>query len=403
MVDLNQVDIGRFARLYGDTGNAQQIGHGGFSQVFKVTETTGAGIKQQYAIKRIPLKVGICVLAKHDNCADTVTREVPEERRLKYDHRSEQGKHITLDELLDNQQQQQSIASTSSTNNNNYYYNSNDFRELHVLLTLKSPETVNYLSHWFESELLYIQMEWCDGSLRDLIDTKTTMFKSSSNSINSTTDYYYLLDYHLSWLLTIETLGLIKHLHQLMPAPIAHRDIKPENIMFVRHVDDDGVTSDVGSSSRVGGRLQFKIGDFGLAKIQTDLGSMTGTCGGVGTFKYQPQEVFHELAIVADSLPEPPTHGQAAMYRKYNPLAVDIYSAAIVIQDIFDIYIDEWEPEKPGKSLGNDIIGIRYTKSKEDKLMEIIERSMNVIYNERPNIQEMFDSINKFKLNDDIQ
>ena len=166
--------------------------------------------------------------------------------------------------------------------------------EVHNLIKLKSIYIVDYNTSWIDSDhRLCIQMEFCEYSLKNIVDLKNTL-NSSLNAIN----------YYISSELFREILECVQYLHSREP-PIIHRDLKPHNILL--------------KYNNSNGRF-VKLCDFGLSvehkiisysKIQK---SMTHTRG-AGTLDYMAPEVRQG--------------------RNYNTYA-DIYSIGMIGEIMFD-------------------------------------------------------------------
>ena len=123
-------------------------------------------------------------------------------------------------------------------------------REIQVLNQLKSDRIVRYFKTWIDKNNdLCIQMELCSNNLKNIINTKHTVFgRRENDKINE-------IEYFISCKIFIEIIQSVQYLHDCCP-PVIHRDLKPANILF----DDRGVETEI----------FFKLCDFGLSKILDD-------------------------------------------------------------------------------------------------------------------------------------
>ncbi|CAG2114977.1 unnamed protein product, partial [Medioppia subpectinata] len=177
----------------------------------------------------------------------------------------------------------------------------NEYRSLGLMTKLSHQHVVPIIKTLCtnEPDTVYIQMQFCACNLRELINTKNSMFGRPDLS-ESKNNYPYTepndLEYFISlcWLREI-TLGL-QYLHS---KSIIHRDVKPENIVM-------GTLGDVGDT-----RWVLKLGDFGLAKLYQASRNNTND---VGTPKYMAPEL--------------------AMARY--TLKADLYSVGIVMPELFN-------------------------------------------------------------------
>jgi serine/threonine protein kinase len=167
-------------------------------------------------------------------------------------------------------------------------------KELKILAKIESEFVVQYKTSWIESEIfLYIQMELCSSTLKEVIYQKEQKFNRNYHELMNITEFY------ISNELFKEILEGINYLHKL-ETPIIHRDLKPQNLLIF---------------SGINGRF-IKIADFGLATFH-DSNKQTHTAN-LGTDKYCAPEVKNG--------------------RNYNTKA-DIYSLGVLAQDLFDVDI----------------------------------------------------------------
>ncbi|CAD8171189.1 unnamed protein product [Paramecium pentaurelia] len=155
-------------------------------------------------------------------------------------------------------------------------------REISALVTIKRHQNlVQLLGISQKEDELYIVTEFCaGGTLFDLLHRKKHL--------------------EISWQLRVKMAiqiaeGML-HLHKLNP-PLIHRDLKSLNLLLEQTYDQN--------------RINIKIADFGLARVQADNGEqMTGV---LGTFHWMAPEVFQNVPYT---------------------IKADVYSYAIVIWEI---------------------------------------------------------------------
>ncbi|XP_054164687.1 cyclin-dependent kinase 2-like [Oppia nitens] len=165
--------------------------------------------------------------------------------------------------------------------------------ESNYLLSLKSEFVVNYMDSWLEVDTYYIQTELCDYTLRGIMNAKREVFdrQNKSKPMN-------IIEMFISIELLVEMLDCINYIHRQTPS-IIHRDIKPENFLIKLVAN--------------GGHF-VKLADFGSA---IDHSSDSCHSLNVGTTMYSAPEI---------------------LVGHYNTSA-DIYSMAIIVDELFDIMI----------------------------------------------------------------
>jgi serine/threonine protein kinase len=194
-------------------------------------------------------------------------------------------------------------------------------RLLAMMAKLRDDHIVNYISAWREKNFedrkelyrqsnipenhpffcpennifLHIQMELCFKTLKDIIHMLNEDLSDQRSNIMTTIGYF------ISSELLAEILEGVYYLHRQRP-PIIHRNLKPTNILI--------------SESKNGKFV--KIAGFGLAKIQQSISQINTEY--VGSPKYMAPEVVSG---------------------NYNTPA-DIYSLGVIIQDLFNIDINEY-------------------------------------------------------------
>jgi serine/threonine protein kinase len=170
------------------------------------------------------------------------------------------------------------------------YINVADFKSSENSSLKPSPEI-------FKAEktlLLHIQMELCSKTLKDLIKQLNEELNQKPEKVMTPLGYY------ISSELFIEILESVDYLHK---QKVIHRDLKPTNILIT-----DGTN----------GRF-VKIADFGLATIHEFEGQSHTKYS--GTPKYRAPEVCSK--------------------NKYD-LKADIYSLGFILQNLFNIDINEY-------------------------------------------------------------
>ncbi|CAG2108947.1 unnamed protein product [Medioppia subpectinata] len=166
--------------------------------------------------------------------------------------------------------------------------------EVKCLEKLDSKFVVKYYKSWTEGKHLYIQMEYCTQTLKEILQSiRTTFERQSSEPMN-------IFEYFICCEIFRELLECVQYIHEIVP-PIIHRDIKPENVLILhKHMKQPCL----------------KIGDLGLA-TDHKMTSASHTKG-AGTVKYMAPEVHFS------------TH--------YKPSA-DIYSLGLIGQELFETHM----------------------------------------------------------------
>jgi serine/threonine protein kinase len=175
-----------------------------------------------------------------------------------------------------------------------------NFSELSQKFYFNNEYLVKHLDAWFELDIpkisLYIQMELCDTTLKNVIVVINDDSHLKTNKTLATTGYY------IASQIFIQILEGVNYLHKLDP-PLIHRDLKPENI-FLNKCDRKGFC--------------VKIADFGNMAIHK-LTDQSHTSE-MGSGKYMAPEVVNN--------------------RKYDTKA-DVYSLGVILGELFDIKTDE--------------------------------------------------------------
>jgi serine/threonine protein kinase len=195
-----------------------------------------------------------------------------------------------------------------------------NLKEIRLMAILKNEHIVQYKSTWLEHSgplsdssdssygnsnsndqvlMIYLQMELCATTLKDLIELMNEQFISitSNNDISR-------IEIYLGFEIFLEIVEGLFYLHSLNP-PIIHRDLKPSNILIT--IGYKGVN--------------VKISDFGLSvkhkrTLNGDLIESQPHSSGKGTHEYMAPEVANS--------------------ETYNEKA-DIYSLGIILKHIFKL------------------------------------------------------------------
>jgi serine/threonine protein kinase len=142
--------------------------------------------------------------------------------------------------------------------------------------------------------LLHIQMEICFMSLKELTKKLNNELNQKLNEVMTPLGYYIASE------LSIEILESVDYLHK---QKVIHRDLKPNNILITN-----------GKNRRF-----VKIADFGLATFHEFDGQSHTKYK--GTIRYAAPEVMRT--------------------RNYD-MKADIYSLSVILQDLFNIDINEY-------------------------------------------------------------
>lgn len=118
-------------------------------------------------------------------------------------------------------------------------------KELQIMAKLQCDHVVQYKKFWIENnQTLYIQMEMCYNSLKNIIEIKQKEFHRKNFAIMSPIEYF------ISSELFKEILESVNYLHKHNP-PIIHGNLKLTNILITNGLN---------------GRF-VKITDIGLAEF----------------------------------------------------------------------------------------------------------------------------------------
>ncbi|CAG2100538.1 unnamed protein product [Medioppia subpectinata] len=215
-------------------------------------------------------------------------------------------------------------------------------REVENLQKLDSVFVVKYHDSWIEGKHLYIQMEYCPQTLRDILKDKLQVF------VRQTTEPMIIYEYFILCEIFRELLQCIEYIHGLDP-PIIHRDIKPENILILYNEIN---------------KTFIKLGDFGLA-IAHERQSQSHTRG-AGTPKYMAPEVFDN--------------------RKYD-IKADIYSLGGIGHEMFEI-----------NPVGKEKYISTIFSAKFNRLEDILRSMTEYTTRKRPTSAEVLNDYNQWSI-----
>jgi serine/threonine protein kinase len=182
---------------------------------------------------------------------------------------------------------------------------------------LYSPYIVKHFDAWFENNIkikterlvLYIQMELCDTTLKQIVEE----IQSDINFKNKKHNILTPIGYYIASQLFIEIVKGVQYLHQ---NNIIHRDLNPNNILIKREVIEEFKKIILREEKN---RNFVKICDFGLIKIH-NFAQQSHTID-KGTPKYTAPEVINN---------------------KHYEFKADIYSLALIFEEMFCIELDRY-------------------------------------------------------------
>lgn len=230
------------SRYLTDFEELSSLGHGGFGHVALCKNKLDG---RQYAMKKIRLK------DKSPQVNDRILREVATLSRLQHQHVVRYYQAWFETEVGGGHKKATSGSRTASFSSYGY--------------TRPSSTSVTDPESKLESTYLYIQMEYCPRTLRQVFESYSSLFGKE-----------------LAWHLFRQIVEGLAHIHA---QGIIHRDLTPSNIFF-------------------DARNEIKIGDFGLAKflkleqldheasyITDTVGISIDGTGQVGTYFYTAPEI----------------------------------------------------------------------------------------------------------------
>ncbi|CAG2178307.1 unnamed protein product [Oppiella nova] len=222
-------------------------------------------------------------------------------------------------------------------------------KECQLLSKVNSDFVVELRDAWIEGQEVYIQTEFCDNNLRDIIDAKQQLFGGSASRNSVGGHELALIDYFISIEIFEELVKSLNYLHTL-DTPIIHRDLKPENILLKDSVDDNN-------------KQFLKICDFGYAKTHNYSGQ--SHTKDKGSISYMAPEVF--------------------LSKHYDPKS-DIYSLGLIFAEIFDVNAYNFE-----ESIKNKLLREKY-ELLEGPLLEMLTEPQ---YDLRPTCAKLLSVINE--------
>jgi alpha-tubulin suppressor-like RCC1 family protein len=170
-----------------------------------------------------------------------------------------------------------------------------------LISKLKHKNILTYNEFWIENDskqkfsTLYIEMELCEQTLGEFITSIEKIEFGETNLLKN-------MKFYISSSIFIDLLEGVNYLHKQNP-PIIHRDLCPDNVLVKLENND---------------KVFVKIADFGLVTIHKFAEQL------------HEQDVGHVRYIAP----------QVGNGRDYNTKA-DIYSLGRILNDLFDIDIDE--------------------------------------------------------------
>ncbi|CAG2106362.1 unnamed protein product [Medioppia subpectinata] len=160
----------------------------------------------------------------------------------------------------------------AGTGNDFCQSDTSSIKELEILLYVQSAHVVEYYSFWSENNNLFIQMEYCQDTLKNILKLRLGAFDRKCGQPMCVVEYFIFTE------IFRELLEGVHYLHSLQ-IPIIHRDLKPANILI--------------SYDYVNERQFIKLCDFGLATFHTR--SQASHTYGVGSPGYTPNEMSNTV------------------------------------------------------------------------------------------------------------
>src|ERR1017187_4815324 len=163
----------------------------------------------------------------------------------------------------------------------------NIIKEIEVVSKFKHPNIVTYYHHFFQNDLLFLVMEYCEGgSLRDKIQKEKITVSNTFNWIQTLAD-------------------CLRTVHKKR---IIHHDIKPDNILFTENgtikISDFGVANTGGGTARYQSPESFDWDSKVITDPRVDIYALGVTLMealiGKNPFSYLSEEQIIELHQKAD-------------------------------------------------------------------------------------------------------
>ncbi|CAG2106088.1 unnamed protein product [Medioppia subpectinata] len=187
------------------------------------------------------------------------------------------------------------LATTSA-----WQYKDIFLQECQWLSQIRSDFVVEFRSAWREEYRQYIETEFCDYNMREIIDIKNCLFSQPSVDDTSAVYALALIDYFIAYELFEELTRSLNYLHTL-DIPIIHRNLTPESILVINTVFNSG-------------GQYVKLSNFGYAKLHI--------------FNGQPHTI--DERVINYMAPE-------VAHSKYYDLKSDIYSLGLICCELFDV------------------------------------------------------------------
>ena len=190
--------------------------------------------------------------------------------------------------------------------------------EVKTLMKLNGNQYfVEYIDSWFEFDnYLYIQMEFCDQSLRDFIKLKDKLENKSESEI--------AFNYYISSELFVELIECVQYLHELKP-PIIHRDLKPHNILIKYKNSNKG--------------RYLKLCDFGLAVDHKRIKTLEQN---IRNISIDSKEFNSSKSESHSSGPGTPGYMPLEVYTTHYNTKADIWSLYIIGEELFNTDINSY-------------------------------------------------------------
>ncbi|CAG2100303.1 unnamed protein product [Medioppia subpectinata] len=211
-------------------------------------------------------------------------------------------------------------------------------REVNSLAKLDSDFVVKYYHSWLESNHLFIQMEFCSQNLKSVLKDKPIVFERQPEEEMN------------------EILESVEYLHSYDP-PVIHRDLKPENILIDPNFKCNRCV---------------KLCDFGLATDHNTDGRISSPFAHTvcGTFGYIAPEVL--------------------MGKQYDHKS-DIYSLAIIGEELFGIDLQDWKLIEAKK--------LSFTKCIQSIYGTLLEMMSTPFWRQRPECRDVLAKHNEVEIN----
>jgi len=233
-------------------------------------------------------------------------------------------------------------------------------REQDMLETVQHKHIIKYVRTFTDGNCLNIVMEYADlGSLHKLV---TTAARGD--------EMLHLFDEKNIWRFLNQMSSALDYLHCKKPRRILHRDLKPDNILVV-------------STSNSTPNFQFKLADFGLAKLLTaDAKGEHYASTRCGTPRYMAPEV-------------------TSNWRKYS-FGADIFSLGCILVFYANqgkhLFYNQDEVNKWQGVMDDPDNEVLQPGRYSTDLVEIIGKMLRVDQEERPSAKEILNECTKTRM-----